>query len=169
MFHKRVMQLILATTIAELAVAVTVWTICPPSENTWRTYFAFRRSLLPALVATGVIIGSFHAVRYAKKPFGWWLATLFVDTFGLVAAARAALAIAMQASLSIAFISRRNKAISGGGFHVHVRIDSSGSISYGILYRMVCVVYEVLLEAKTHPRLLRRGRHLLARNCRCPL
>ena len=108
MFHKRVMQLISATTIAELAVAVTVWTICPPSENTWRTYFAFRRSLLPALVATGVIIGSFHVMCDAKKPFGWLLATLIVDTFGLVAAARAALAIAMQTSMAIAFISQWN-------------------------------------------------------------
>ena len=108
MFHKRVMQLISATVIAELAVAVMVWTICPPSENTWRTYFAFRRSLLPALVATGVIIGSFHVMCDAKKPFGWLLATLIVDTFGLVAAARIGLAIAMQASLSIAFTSPWN-------------------------------------------------------------
>lgn len=111
MFRRQVLQLIAAAIIAELSVSATVITMCPPTEDTWRTYFAFRRSLLPALVATGIVVGGFHVFCCAKKSFWRLLATLVVDTFGLVAAARIGLAIAMQASLSIAFTSPWNTPI----------------------------------------------------------
>ena len=110
-FHGQVSQLIAAAIITELSVTAAIMTMCPPSEDTWRTYFAFRRSILPALAAVGVAIGGCHVFHAAKKPFGWLLATLVVDTFGVVAAAHVALAIAMQASLSIAFTSRWNTPI----------------------------------------------------------
>lgn len=107
MFRSQVLQLMAAALISELSVAAAIITMCPPSE-TWRAYFAFRRGLLPALVITGLVVGCWHFVCDAKKKSSMSVLVLFVDTFGLVAAARVALSIAMQASLSIAFISPWN-------------------------------------------------------------
>ena len=107
-FRKGVRELLAATVIAEVAVAAAMIRMFPPSENTWRTFFSLRRGLFPAFAVTGVAVAIFHGLRSAKKPSVWVLAVLFADTFGLVAAAQAALAIAREASLSIAFISPWN-------------------------------------------------------------
>ena len=109
---KRVFELTVASIIGELAVAVTVWTICPPSESAWTTYFAFRRSILPSMVAIGISIGILHGIRNDIKRPVEWLGTLMLDTIGLLIATHLALKIAMQASLSLAFTEPFNTPLS---------------------------------------------------------
>ena len=107
-FRRQIRQLLAATIIAMLAVGVSVLTMYSPSEDTWRAYFAFKRCLLPSMVTIGIVICGFHAGHGTKKPSIWLPAILIVDTFGLLVAVRVALAITMQVSLALAFISPWN-------------------------------------------------------------
>ena len=113
--------------IGVLAVAATVWTICPPSENAWRTYFAFRQGLVHAMIVIGSSIAILHGIyNDIKQPLGW-LTTIMLDTFGLFAATRIALAIGGRASLPLSHTSLWNTPLTAlGGVKPFQLVDLAG-------------------------------------------